>query len=222
MEQFSAKILAMLKPDSFGDGSGGWQQRKSAEMRIVILEAAIDCLVTSGYSNLSIQSIAVRAGISRGAMHHHFASKMQIVAATIEYTFYRRMQNFLVDFFNATKKDPNVVGQAADLHWNSVETREYGAYIQLAIAARTDAELNEYFMPAARRFDRVWSDEMVRAFPQWKDHLENLQVANDLAIALHLGLLINKPIFSEKRVHDVRGLLLKMLRELHAGTARPD
>ena len=42
-----------------------------------------------------------------------------------------------------------MVSVATTMHWKSVQTREYAAYLELAVAARTDAELNCHFEPAA-------------------------------------------------------------------------
>ena len=216
-------MLAVLKPEALDGLGGGWQQRKSAEMRVAILEATIDCLVEGGYAGLSTQRVAEQAKVSRGAMHHHYASKTQLVAAVTEYTFYRRMQNFLGDFrATVARGDLDAVAAGAEMHWRSVQTREYAAYLELAVAARTDEELNGSFLPFSRRFDKVWREEMIKAFPQWRDHLVELQLGNDFAQAIHMGLLLMKPVFRDgKRTRDVRALILDVLRRLHAGGMPP-
>ena len=221
VESISARVLAEMQPALLANLSGGKQQRKSAEMRILILEVTIDCLVADGYAGLSIQNIVKTANISRGAMHHHFATKMDLVAAVIEYTFYRRMQQFLVDFTDNDGTPSEVVRLAADKHWLNVQTREYAAYLELAIAARTNKELNGHFQPAAERFDRVWSDEMVNSFPQWRERWAQLQVANDFAVAIHMGLLLNKPILQHdgSRLDNVRILVLDVIERLHTDVA---
>lgn len=221
VDTISARVLAEMQPALLDNLSGGKQQRKSAEMRILILEVTIDRLVADGYSGLSLQNIVRAADISRGAMHHHFATKMDLVAAVIEYTFYRRMQQFLAEFAGTNLETANVVRSAAEKHWLNVQTREYAAYLELAIAARTNKELNGHFQPAAERFDRIWTDEMINAFPQWRQRWAQLQVANDFAIAVHMGLLLNKPILERdrQRLDNVRNLILDVIERLHSGAA---
>jgi AcrR family transcriptional regulator len=212
------KLLAHVRPDSFVSDTAKWQQRKSGETRVRILEATIDCLVEKGYSGLSTSDVTARAKVSRGAMHHHFAGRMALVAAVIEYTVYQRLEKFLSDYFRAIAKrgDASVTSVASAIHWKSVQTREYAAYIELAIAARTDSELNAYFQPAARKLDHVWGQEMVKSFPQWEEHWDMLQVANDFAMAAHMGLLLHAPIFGRgKRLVAVRDLIEKVIRQLH-------
>lgn len=217
MEDFSARVLARVRPVAFDDGSPTWQRQKSAQMREDILEATIDCLVSDGYSGLSIQRVSDAARASKGAMHHHFATKMQLVAAVIEYTFYRRMEHFLAEIARVTAANRDFIADATELHWRSVQTREYAAYLELAVAARTDKELNTHFLPASRRFDKVWREEMIIAFPRWKERLPQLLLANDFAIAMHMGMLMNKPVFrSGERLRRLRALTLKVIKQIHA------
>ena len=56
----------------------GWQAQKSAATRNLIVEAAIRCFVDLGYAQTTTTAIAEKAGLSRGAMLHHFPSKIDI------------------------------------------------------------------------------------------------------------------------------------------------
>jgi AcrR family transcriptional regulator len=218
LDEIKEKLLAHVRPDSFVSDTAKWQQRKSGEMCVRILEATIDCLVEKGYSGLSTSEVTARAKVSRGAMHHHFANRMALVAAVIEYTVYQRLERFLSDYFRAIAKrgDASITSVAAAVHWKSVQTREYAAYIELAIAARTDKELNQHFEPAARKLDKVWGQEMIKSFPQWDEHWDMLLVANDFAIAAHMGLLLHTPVLGRgKRLAAVRDLIARVIRQLH-------
>jgi AcrR family transcriptional regulator len=219
VERIKERVLSQVRPDGFGAPSPKWQQRKSAEMRVRILEATVDCLVALGYSGLSISEVTQHAGISRGAMHHHFTSRMALVGAVAEYVFFRRMHNFLEDYFEEVAKrgDEKIVEIASDMHWRSVQTREYAAFIELAVAARTDSELNAFFAPAERQFDKVWTREMIRSFPQWEAHWDQLQVASDFAMAAHMGLLLHQPVFGRgKRAAAVLDQIAIAVKALHA------
>jgi len=208
-----------MRPHALAEISGSWQKRKSAEMRIVILEATVECLVSHGYAGLSTQLVTKRAGVSRGAMHHHFQSKMQLVAAVTEYIFYKRMQRFLTDFeVGVLLGDEDVVESATEIYWQSIQTREYAAYVEIANAARTDRQLAEIFIPLSERFDRAWHEEMVRAFPQWRERLEKLQLVSDFVMSAHLGLLLNRELFgSKQRVRQVYDLITETVVRVHHG-----
>ena len=50
MDTYHKALLARFEPEGLGSEGPGWQQRKSAQTRIGIPEAAIDCLAKYGYS----------------------------------------------------------------------------------------------------------------------------------------------------------------------------
>src|ERR1700722_15910523 len=87
-----------------GEGSGnsaaeaavpiGWQAQKSASTRTQIIEAAVKCLVDLGYARTTTAVIAEKAGLSRGAMLHHFPSKMDIVRAAFDSLHANRLRAF--------------------------------------------------------------------------------------------------------------------------------
>lgn len=57
-------------------------ENKSREERVSeIISAAVDEFVEKGYSGTSMNSIAVRAGLSKGGLYHHFNSKDEILLA---------------------------------------------------------------------------------------------------------------------------------------------
>jgi AcrR family transcriptional regulator len=49
-----------------------------------ILRAAIAVMAEHGYHGTSVRDIAVRAGLSAGALYHHFASKQEVLATIME------------------------------------------------------------------------------------------------------------------------------------------
>lgn len=61
------------------------QAQRRATTRHALLEAAADCLVEQGLAGLSVAAIAERAGLSTGAVFHHFADKAALVSALAEH-----------------------------------------------------------------------------------------------------------------------------------------
>ena len=60
-----------------------WQQTKSQNTRNTILDAAIRCFYRFGYNNTTTEKIANEAGVSRGAMLHHFPSRADLIKAAV-------------------------------------------------------------------------------------------------------------------------------------------
>lgn len=217
-ETLQDRLLSALLPEHGTPPPARWQQRKSGQTRQRLIEAAIGCLVEQGYAGLTTAAVAEQCGVSRGAMHHHFATRMDLVGAVVEQVFYQRMRSFLADYFAALAErgEESLIEVACDAHWRSVQTREYAAYLELAVSARTDPELHEHFTPAARRYDDVWTREMIEAFPQWREQWERMKLASDFVLAMHMGLLLHRPVFGEgARLERLRTFATAAVRELY-------
>ncbi len=194
----TAQNLAQLEPEGLAAEGQGWQQRKSAQTRIAILEAAVDCLQRYGYAATTTQLIAQTADISRGAMLHHYATKQDLIAAVIDYTLYKRMELFLARIRSLSEKQRVLDHAGIELYWESLLTREFTAFVELSDASRSDAELRDIFLPKARRYDRVERQAVLAAFPEWKDKMDLFELAMDFCIAGMEGILRNREIWDDR------------------------
>ncbi|MBI1186033.1 MAG: TetR family transcriptional regulator [Alphaproteobacteria bacterium] len=212
-----------LEPAGMASEDDGWQKRKSAQTRIAILQAAVECLASFGYARTTTQLIAQHANISRGAMMHHYATKQELIESVIDYTFYRRLEN-LTERIRTLSEHERIVEQAGiELFWQTLLTPEYQAYLELAVASRTDEELRTIFTPKARRFDAVWSDEIAAIFPEWADKRDKLRLAVDFCISAMEGLMLNRDIWEPRTrrqsVRRVVSLAILMIRDGDLGDA---
>ena len=64
-------------------------------MKGKVLAATIGCLVERGYANTSTRHIARRAGVTVGALQHHFDSKAELMAAALRELGERIADDFL-------------------------------------------------------------------------------------------------------------------------------
>src|SRR5580692_5557618 len=60
------------------------QAARTARTRGALLVAARELFAEKGFAATSRDEIAERAGVTRGALYHHFASKTEVAAAVIE------------------------------------------------------------------------------------------------------------------------------------------
>ncbi|WP_225204812.1 TetR/AcrR family transcriptional regulator [Novosphingobium huizhouense] len=211
------RMLGALRPADLEAEPERWQQQKSTRTRLRIVEAAIACLLGGGYAGLTTHRIAAHLGISRGAMQHHFPTRDDLVAAVVEHVFYARMRLFLDDYLSgiAQAGEDNLVEIATAAHWRSMQSEEYAAYVELAVAARSDAALRAVFEPAARRYDEVWVSEMIESFPQWRARWEAMKLASDFVTCAHLGMLLQRPTFGDARIEQLNGLVSDVVRGLY-------
>ena len=61
------------------------QKDRSESMQRRILDATLRCNGERGYIGVSLQEIAEMAGVSRGAITHHFPSKIDLASAAIQH-----------------------------------------------------------------------------------------------------------------------------------------
>src|SRR5271154_2528623 len=61
------------------EGTRRTQAERRAATRTALLDAAIDCLAEEGYAKTTTRRIAQRAGVTPGALQHHFATRAELL-----------------------------------------------------------------------------------------------------------------------------------------------
>lgn len=130
-------------------------------MRQRLMEATIDCLVELGWTGTTTTEVARRAGVSRGAMLHHFPSKQELVLAAVEHLADRRAAEaeLDVDGLTGVKRVRAVLEATVQQYTGPV----FFAALDLWAAARTDAELRAAVAPLERRLGREAHRHLVAA-----------------------------------------------------------
>lgn len=205
--------------ESVSPEKSGWQAQKSASTRQQIVDAVIRCFIDLGYSRTTTTAIARRAGLSRGAMLHHFPSKRDVVRAAVEYLHAKRLRA-LRNAVAEVAADGDHVRQSVDAYWRHVRHPMFVAFFELAVAARTDRELADILRPAQEAFEREWYQVAVDVFPEWRGHTDNFALALDLSHYLLEGMAISFLTHKEtERDKRVIAYLEEKIREL-AGMER--
>jgi AcrR family transcriptional regulator len=211
-----ALTLSDFEPEGLGS-EGGWQQRKSAQTRVTILEAAIECLERVGYARTTTQLIAATADISRGAMLHHYATKQDLIAAVIDYIFYKRMERLAARIGALTEQERVEEHAGIEIYWQGLLTPEFTAHLELSVASRTEPELREVFLPKAIQYDAMERQQVLRVFPEWGDKPDRYALAMDFCVAAMEGLLLNRDIWNDRerrlRLRRFVSQMILMLRE---------
>jgi len=87
------------------DGWLGWSIWDKQDTRQKILMAAFREIHRYGYQASSIQSIITQAGVTKGALYHHFESKHQMAVALIEEVHFEYVEHTFIRPM-ATTRDP--------------------------------------------------------------------------------------------------------------------
>ncbi len=124
------------------DGHSRADQKRMAA-RQKILSAVVTCLDLHGYAGASIARIQKMAGVSRGALTHHFRSKEDLMTETASYIFKPTLSPRLVNF------RPEPAGRLeieSDVLWvgeKLLDTPEGRALVEILVATRTDPLLRD-------------------------------------------------------------------------------
>lgn len=129
------------------------QAERSEHTRGLLLDATIDCLVDLGYARTSVHEICKRAGVSRGAQQHHFATKAELMAHAVEHLTERLRRESMASITEL----PHGAARARlgiDLLWRAFSGKLSTAVLELWVAARTDPELRAAMRPVDRALGR--------------------------------------------------------------------
>ena len=129
------------------------QQQRRDTTRAALLQATVAGLIERGYADLTIADVQVRAGVSRGALTHHFASKAELVLAAMD-LLYAQLSEHVLRHVDALPSGPERVGPALELVWDTFDGPLFPAAMELWVAARTDAVLRAALLPHERALGR--------------------------------------------------------------------
>ncbi|MDB9970020.1 TetR/AcrR family transcriptional regulator [Porticoccaceae bacterium] len=197
----------------------GWQAEKSAMTRSAILEATIQCLLELGYANTTTALIANYAGVSRGAMMHHFPSRISVMRAVIDYLHMLRLQEYRdlmadIDDPQSTLTD-KAIRESVEAAWRYVNLPSFLAYQEMLAASRTDAELRQIIEPVEKDFEKQFLNTVKAVFPHWQN-LARLEGAHDMVQFLMKGMaLSHMSVRKNARAKRVMTYLTAILHDIY-------
>lgn len=129
------------------------QEQRSSETRWAISAATIRCLIEDGYSATTTLAVHERAGVSRGALTHHFGSKQEMLISAIQHLAEVR-ESEISAAAARFRNDADRVSGVIQLFWEVHKSDLFYAALELWTAARTDAGLREALYVAERELGR--------------------------------------------------------------------
>jgi AcrR family transcriptional regulator len=127
------------------------QADRTAATRQALLDATIECVVRDGYARTTTGAVARQAGVSVGALQHHFASKAELMGAAIDHLLTLRRDEYAKAIAGL---DPGVdrLDAAIDVLWSMYAGPAFIAWVELWVAARTDPDLRASVLAMNRAF----------------------------------------------------------------------
>lgn len=126
-------------------------QRERTRARI--LTAAQSSLLEHGYAATSTLAVQARAGVSRGALLHHFPTRALMFGALVEHLVASN-ERAVREALAAHPETREPLRAALQVLYDALRRPAFQAELELWAAARTDAELRRALLEAERRARR--------------------------------------------------------------------
>lgn len=140
------------------------QAERSAATTAKLLDAAVDSIVELGWAGTSTNEVCRRAGVSRGALLHHFPTKHELISAAVDHVMDRRIEEFTVTL-STLPPETDVLERletAIDVLWGIYQSPIVEVWQELVMAARTDDDLREIVVATGARLsaeiDATWRE----------------------------------------------------------------
>lgn len=143
------------------------QAERRATTRRTLLDATIEMLMESGLSACSLGAVAKRAGMTTGAVQHHFKTKAELIRAVISERLFGQTQS--VDWEQISDQPLSERCNALVEHqWQFYSDPKYLAMWDIILGARSD----DLVQKEIREWQRSGTNEMERAIAKLFSDLE--------------------------------------------------
>lgn len=180
--------------------SVGKQEAKSLKAREAICRSTISCLIEYGYSDTSINRVSDRAGLSKGALQHHFPTKEDLIAAVVEALLARPLARAHSAQPGSDGADTKIVAARLRSGWTDfVNTGSYRALLEILVAARTDAGLRNRIDPILQNWNRLHDQQTRESYEAVSGNDDDVELLMVMHRALLRGLVIQDRYVSDPR-----------------------
>jgi AcrR family transcriptional regulator len=163
------------------------QEERRTATRQAILEAATQRLVDGGLDGVTIASVAKTAGLSTGAVIHHFDNKLELILALTRHLS-DSSKDLVVHRTDPAAPIEERVDQMIDTIMEMATEPVARAQFELHTAARVDPALAEQLLLLNERSAEVYVAEMVEVLLEANVELVRIQAAVELALCAAIGL----------------------------------
>lgn len=187
-----SKVLATARR-----GPRRTQAERRESTRRALLDAAVRCVCRGGFASTTTSDVAREAGLSRGAVQHHFQDKNELMTTVVEQGW-----SDLVDRLRGIAALAGTleerVDQVVDRMWESYSSDAFQAAVEVTRGARGNPALRnahaELFEASRSTLDEEWR----RVFSDAPVSATRLRMSRRLARSLLTGIL-HQLAFEPKR-----------------------
>ncbi|HTE41469.1 MAG TPA: TetR/AcrR family transcriptional regulator [Steroidobacteraceae bacterium] len=129
---------------------------RTAQTQRGLMEATIDCLFRLGYGATTTHVVAEAAGLSRGAMVHHYPTKVDLMVAAVRFAWEKEMAEMHAELEKFELGLPRFRA-VIDVHWALVQRPEDTAIHEVRNGSRSDPQLADAMHPIMAEIARDYA-----------------------------------------------------------------
>lgn len=190
------------------------QKIKSNTTRLKILEAARFELVTKGYAGFRISAVAELAGVSKGALTHHFESKNLLVTQVIDHIY----QNDTRQSLNLIDK-VNLSSNLVDYLLEDLKSFYLGENFKISISLLSleefEPELHDVIKSITRKYripvEEKWVEKIMEFSLQKEEAMKLLSISQAILRGIPVRLfLVNDKEYINQILEEWKRVTLLM------------
>jgi AcrR family transcriptional regulator len=189
------------------------QAERTAATRSALLDATFDALVELGYRGATTTEVVHRAGVSPGALLHHFPTKADLLGAAVSDVFQRRQEEYRKAVARLGPAEDKL-DASIDLLWSMYSGPTFTAWLELWVAARTDPDLAVAITAVDRQF---MTDSKQQFADMFADDPAVPPVGLHLVFAVMDGLALGR-LFAGYEPHPTDEVLETFKAMIHLAT----
>ncbi|SNS96048.1 transcriptional regulator, TetR family [Noviherbaspirillum humi] len=167
------------------------QVDRSREAREKLLQATIEVLMQRGYSGLTTKEVASCAGMSNGALMHHYANKAELVVAATAAVYDEAIKRGQRVAKSAKASESPIEGFITDclsvyFDWPFI------AALEVIMVARTDDELMQRILPVMENYRSTTNELWLSVFKNAGMTPTQARTVLNLTLNLVRGMAVNR------------------------------
>lgn len=160
------------------------QADRSASTRGALADAAVAVLVERGWAAVTVAEVCSRAGVTRGAFHHHYATLPALLADALE-----RLYD---EFVPPEPGSVTTLVELLDANWAAIGDPRFKAVLEAWLAMANDPALLTEIGPVVASFASLVSpDSLAPSILRTKARKDFYAMARESMLGLALGRATN-------------------------------
>lgn len=163
------------------------QEERSATTRRQLIDAAVECLSELGYLESTVEVVAKKAGVSRGAVQHHFGSRNNLLIAVVD--------DFGLSLAEPAEISRNLsmaarVDAVVEHTWEQVRRPHFIAVVQVWLATRNIPDVVQITGKKIAHFERELDQRWQELFSDINVSPQQIAVTRHIVLAALRGLAL--------------------------------